>query len=174
MPSPIIHAAVGYAVYYFYRERQPQGQKNIDRSLPVITISASLAPDVDVIPGILFRNIGRYHNGITHSLFTGFVFSLVTSFAVRRQRKIRLARLFSVSIFSYGLHILMDLSGLRGVMLFWPFSSRRFRIPFKIFHGVRWDKGIYSGRHLLMAINELAFIAGALLLFRLIRRILPS
>jgi hypothetical protein len=61
-------------------------------------------------------------------------------------------------------------SGRRGVMLFWPLSSWRFKHPVKLFYGTRWSAGIASKHHLLTAATEIGFAVVALLLLRLARR----
>lgn len=168
MPSPIAHMAAGYIIYRYYSPQQ-----SIPRSRYRLAITAlfSVLPDVDTILGFLFHDFRRYHNGITHSFFVGLILSNFASTAVKRNHNLAFTHFFPFTLIPYELHILMDYlaRGKRGVMLFWPFSKRRFRFPKKLFYGVRWDEGILSRNHLKTAITEVAFIAMFYLFLRLIQ-----
>jgi membrane-bound metal-dependent hydrolase YbcI (DUF457 family) len=104
----------------------------------------------------------RFHNNITHSIFFGSIVSLlVTWFRSRRdgERGWGFASRFASAFFLYMLHLITDLLGpnKRGLMLLAPFSSRRFRSPFQLFFGVRWDLGVFHRKHLWTLGSELLF-----------------
>ena len=82
MPSPIAHAAMGYVVYRVFRSRMPRMSKEVPRyaglltQLSIATVAVSLVPDLDSVPGILLGDLGRFHNGFTHSLVFGLPVAL--------------------------------------------------------------------------------------------------
>ncbi len=170
MPSPIAHLAAGYLIFRSSSASDPSDQPPLTACA---IVSLSLLPDLDAILGILFRNLRRYHHGVSHSIFVGFVVSIAVGAATTLKRTNSWLQWLSLTLVSYELHVIMDYlsGGVRGVKLFWPYSSRRFRFPLKTFYGLKWDEGLFSRKHITTAITEVAFIAMFYLLLHLIKRL---
>lgn len=151
MPSPLAHSAAGYAIYRLLRQSRAEPQ------LLGTTIAFSLLPDADSLVGVAGRDFERFHNNISHSL--GFVIasSLLAGMLLGRGHG-RFWRYFSAAFLAYGFHLGLDYwSTRRGLLLFWPLSSRRFVSPTKLFYGFQWGRGILSVTHLWTALTELIF-----------------
>jgi membrane-bound metal-dependent hydrolase YbcI (DUF457 family) len=164
MPSPIAHGAVGLAVFLVLR-RQNLGQIDAKTRFPglglgAIALAFSLLPDVDSILGLLAGDIGRYHNGVTHSLLVGLALSLVAGSAARTFWRTSFWQVFLLAVFCYGFHVTMDWATVsRGVMAFWPLTSERYLAPVALFYGLHWSDGWLSLRHLWTVLTELLFAA---------------
>jgi len=171
MPSPIIHISLGYLLYRIFRHRVPERFMKRYVALPMILILAigiSLLPDFDSIPGVLARDFGRYHNNITHSLFSGVIVSIFLAAIVWATLRSGFWIWFVIFTLGYSLHIIFDFftMGQRGIMLLWPLTSERFDSPVKLFYGVRWSESLLSVVHLHTLLNEFSFVlmAGLILL----------
>ncbi|MDD2444656.1 MAG: metal-dependent hydrolase [Candidatus Nanoarchaeia archaeon] len=73
----------------------------------------------------LFRPLQLFfkHRGVFHSIFCGFILMLVFSIINLR---------FSFAFFiGYLSHLFLDLFNIKGIMLFWPFSKKRFGFKIK-------------------------------------------
>ena len=175
MPSPIAHVAMGYLVYRAFRSRMPEQASRRVGPLPHLLIAAvgiSLLPDADAVPGVLLRDIGRFHNNITHSLIFGSTIAVGIGAVAWLTRRTGFKLWFLLALVSYELHILMDFftrSG-RGVMLGWPISPDRFEAPVKLFYGLRWSEGLSSPEHLVTIATELGVVALAGMVIYLINR----
>jgi len=171
LPSPIAHSAAGYVAYRVLDRRLFHG---VDEEpgrpwFSSLAVSGlSLLPDADSVYGLAQDEVSRYHNSGTHSLLVGLgVASLVGAWAAWRQRA-RFLTWFLFSLAGYGSHVILDFfSSRRGVMLFWPLSSRRFKYPVKLFYGMRWSASITSKHHVITLVTETAFAAVLFLLLRL-------
>jgi membrane-bound metal-dependent hydrolase YbcI (DUF457 family) len=174
MPSPIAHLAAGAAVASVFT-------RNVDdpvarRWIWASALFFSLAPDLDAVPGFFTGNMAFYHNQITHSFFFGLTVCLFATgvFWIFFRRFLDwwiYPRIASLAFVSYSLHVVMDAFTLGpGVKLFWPFTDERFSAPVVIFYGVRHSEGFFSSFHLITIGNELAIIAGFLLLARFLFR----
>jgi hypothetical protein len=58
----------------------------------------------------------------------------------------------------YEIHISWIFTDGRGVMLFWPFTEKRFQSGVYLFHGLHLGDGLVSQNHLITLINEGLFI----------------
>lgn len=164
MPSPIAHAAMGYAIYTITRKHLPQldAQKvagPISASL-VASVGFSLLPDMDVIPAVLSGNFAAFHNNFTHSLIFGLTIAVVAAgvawFADRRNA----LSWFLLALGCYTVHIGMDfLTPGRGVMLLWPLTPDRFEPAFFAFYGVHWSDPLTSMRHVWTVLTEFVFVS---------------
>lgn len=171
MPSPIIHAATGYAVFRQHRKRQKPSQNRSDPILALLVVAAALIPDVDFIAGLVHGQISRVHNQGTHSLFTGIGFSMLIGIVGRLVgREFRQWMLPVLAAFES--HVVLDFfSGSpRGMMLLWPFSRRRYKFPFKLFYGVKWDRSPASPTHLWTIVTEVVFLISSILLISALRK----
>ena len=135
MPSPIAHLGVGYAIYRQYKNKLPEDQRSFWK-LPlqlVVIAGLSLLPDLDVIPAIIFRDMYKYHNNFSHSLFFAIPVALLVAGIFRRVYRSNFWLWFVICLLSYDLHIIMDaFTAERGVMLFWPLSETRYASPVKL------------------------------------------
>ena len=152
MPSPLAHAAAGYALYRILRV-SGAAEPRLLRA----TIAFSLLPDVDSLVGLAGRNFYRYHNNITHSFGFVMVAGILTG-TLFGWRKGRFWRWFSAGSLAYSFHLGLDYwATRRGLLLLWPFSSRRFISPVKLFYGFQWGRGIWSITHVWTLLTELLF-----------------
>ncbi|HVF25280.1 MAG TPA: metal-dependent hydrolase [Anaerolineales bacterium] len=161
MPSPIAHLGVGYAIYRHYKNKLPEDQSSFWK-LPlqlVMLAGLSLLPDLDVIPAIIFRDMQRYHNNFSHSLFFAIPVALLVAGIFRRVYRSNFWLWFVICLLSYDLHIIMDaFTAERGVMLFWPLSETRYASPVKLFYGLQWGLGWFSPWHLWTIFTESVFV----------------
>ncbi len=161
MPSPIAHLGVGYAIYRHYKNRLPEDQRSFWK-LPfqlVVIAGLSLLPDLDVIPAIMFRDMHKYHNNFSHSLFFAIPVALLVAGIFRRVYRSNFWLWFVICLLSYDLHIIMDaFTAERGVMLFWPLSENRYASPVKLFYGLQWGLGWFSPWHLWTIFTESIFV----------------
>ncbi|MCH7872409.1 MAG: metal-dependent hydrolase [Planctomycetes bacterium] len=147
MPSPVLHCAVGAAIYSL--RRGSLGRKR--GRLAGLIIIAALLPDIDFLPGLIVGDPNRFHNGPTHSiLFAILAAGMLTWLAGRqagsaarqagpagRQR----ISVFILTLFAGLSHPLLD--GLAvderapfGVPIFWPVSDLRFQVEDPWFDGI--------------------------------------
>jgi membrane-bound metal-dependent hydrolase YbcI (DUF457 family) len=173
MPSPIAHITAGYVVYILGRSRAPRPGFRPLGPLPgllVATAGLSLLPDLDSVVGVLAGDIGRFHNGVTHSLFVGLGVAFAFAMFMRWRRGAGFMYWFTLSLLCYQLHIVMDSATLgRGVMALWPFSASRYHLtPAPLFYGFHWSDGWISLRHLWTLVTELGFGAFVVLIVRVI------
>lgn len=171
MPSPIVHAATGYAIFRQHRKRQELDQNDSDPILALLVVAAALIPDVDFLAGFVHGQISRVHNQGTHSLFTGLGFSVLLGFAGRLMgREFKRWTLLAMAAFES--HVVLDFfsGSRRGMMLLWPFSRTRYKFPFKLFYGVRWDRSVASWNHVWTVFTEVVFLAIAVLIARSLRK----
>jgi inner membrane protein len=171
MPSPLAHAAMGYAIYRLYHPHLSQKYADPQRLEPrllLTTVGLSLLPDSDSALGILMGDFGRYHNNATHSLVVGLAVALAIGGIVWLTKHAKFVTWFTLTLICYELHVLMDYFTVgRGVMLFWPFSSLRYSSSLKLFYGLHWSDGLFSQQHLWTLVTELAFVVCIVGLVRL-------
>jgi inner membrane protein len=126
----------------------------------LVAVGASLLPDVDSIIGLLFGNLGRFHNNASHSLFVGLAVALAFGAWMRWRNQAGFVFWFLIFLVGYGIHVLMDAATIsRGVMALWPLSAERYLSPVIIFYGLHWSDGWLSIRHIWTALTELGFAA---------------
>ncbi len=161
MPSPIAHLGVGYAIYQYYKTRLPEAPVRVWK-LPwqlIVVPALSLLPDLDVIPAILFKDMNRFHNNLSHSVFVAIPISLLVAGIFHRSYRSNFWLWFLICTISYDLHIFMDaLTATRGVMMLWPVTDARFASPVKIFYGLHWGLGWFSVRHFWTFLSESLFV----------------
>jgi membrane-bound metal-dependent hydrolase YbcI (DUF457 family) len=160
MPSPIAHLSVGYAIYRYYKERLPEAQIRVWKlpSQLIVVAGLSLLPDLDVIPGVLFKDMHRFHNNLSHSVFVAIPVSLLVAGVFQRAYRSNFWLWFLICMISYDLHILADaMTAGRGVMMFWPLTDVRFASPVKFFYGLQWGLGWFRLEHLWTILTECLF-----------------
>jgi membrane-bound metal-dependent hydrolase YbcI (DUF457 family) len=130
------------------------------RQLMLASLIMSCLPDADFFMGIAVRDLERVHNGISHSLPFGLLVSAFSGALLRGLYGIGFVRGFAGTFAFHTLHLVLDLLGRnsRGLLLMAPFSSRRYRVPFRLFYGVRWDEGLLTRKHLWTLVTETAVV----------------
>jgi membrane-bound metal-dependent hydrolase YbcI (DUF457 family) len=159
MPSPILHTTMGYVVYKIVEPDSSKSKLGKLWGVPIlllISIVASMLPDLDSVFGVLAGNFGRYHNNATHSFFVGLLVSILFAGGISVLFKtLPFWTIFLVTLLSYQAHIVFDYFTVsRGVMAFWPFSHERFVSPISLFYGFHWSDGLFSIRHLWTFLTE--------------------
>jgi inner membrane protein len=164
LPSPIAHAAAGYAIYKLYANRNPDLKLPKINPFPillVITITLSFLPDFDFFVGFLLGDFDRFHNSFSNSLLVGLFVALLIGLVVRIRYPAKYKFWLLLVLLAYELHVIMDYLGIgRGVMLFWPVSSERYLSPVKLFYGLHRSEGLISIRHLWTFLTEMVFAIG--------------
>lgn len=160
MPSPIAHAAAGYIIFRASREGSKEAHERrvgIVPQLLFVTVGLSLLPDLDVLPGLLFGDLQKYHNNFTHSFLFELGVAILIGGLVKIVRRSGFSRWFGISAMAYELHVLMDMfTHGRGVMAAWPFLTERIEPPTVLFYGLRWSEGFLTPKHFITLATELA------------------
>lgn len=174
MPSPIAHTTTGYVIYTISQARRPGQRLGHFGPLPrllILIAGLSLLPDIDSIAGFLLRDLGRYHNGVSHSLFVGLAVALLVGGRTWWSTRSGFVEWFAITLFCYELHIVLDFATVgRGVMLFWPLTLARFQSPVKLFYGLHWSDGLISLNHVWTLLNDLGFAVLVLLAMHFLGR----
>ena len=166
MPSPIAHTA---AAYFFWRTGQRSLPKPGSTAAALFQFSIfaflSLLPDLDSVPGLIFSDLGRYHNNLFHSLAAGLLTATMVGAVARGVGSASFFRWFQLGLLCFWAHLLMDFFTVsRGVMLFWPLTDQRFVSPVKLLTGLHWSLGVWSFQHLYTFCSEGIFVLGIFLL----------
>ena len=123
MPTPISHAAVGFAIGAWAQRAPPSTR------VCVAAAACAAVPDIDVLwsPLQLADTSPFAHRAITHSLVFALVAAVVvTAVFFRRERRTGFVLLLALLSHSC-LDALSNYS--LGVAFFEPFSAQRFRFP---------------------------------------------
>ncbi|HSO72724.1 MAG TPA: metal-dependent hydrolase [Thermodesulfobacteriota bacterium] len=138
MASPVAHTLLGFTLFYLW----PCGSRGFQIRpgvLYVLVAAASLAPDLDFIPGLLLRDPNRFHQTFSHSLTMAFVLALGFGAVLRlRTTGSSWLKWSSLLLVLIGSHLLLDFftEDYRppfGFPLFWPFSETPRTSPLPIF-----------------------------------------
>ena len=128
MPTPISHAAVGFAVAA-WSQRAPA------RRVCLVAAGCAALPDIDLIGWPLHVSSGSPfgHRAITHSLAFALAGALVAAALFFRdpqwtQRRTRIAFILALALASHACLDALSTYSL-GVEFFAPFSQHRFRFP---------------------------------------------
>jgi membrane-bound metal-dependent hydrolase YbcI (DUF457 family) len=137
MATPVGHTLAGLAVSSV-AGLQP---RRADRSLVLLTVLMAVAPDLDVLPGLLLNTPARFHSEMTHSLAFALVISVVVA-GVYYLRRGEFARIFKLCFVAYTSHLVLDMMGADGrepfgIPLLWPFSDTHLLFPVTLLPGVR-------------------------------------
>jgi membrane-bound metal-dependent hydrolase YbcI (DUF457 family) len=129
MPSPVGHSLMGYIIY------RMAGRPAKVRSWPEIAayLFDANAPDLDFVPGLIVGDLGRFHQGPSHSITFAILFALVMCPFFSRP-----LRAFVMGFSLYLSRVLLDYlvqdpSPPLGVQVFWPFSDKYYMAPFAFF-----------------------------------------
>lgn len=152
MATPIGHALAGYAVSRWHAKK-PLSLSLFKQPLPALLralvepfswtcycVFMAIAPDLDLIPGIIQGQPILYHGGISHSF--GFALGLSLLMALLLQRfGWSFRRTFFVGLIAYSTHLLLDPLGPDGrepygIPLLWPLTTQTFLSPVPLLTGV--------------------------------------
>lgn len=161
LPSPVGHSLTGISLYCIFHRRD-EGMFNY--KLMATYIFLSNVPDFDYVLAAPFgfKFAQTFHHTITHSI----IFSVFCGFAAfliaRLCKKSAHLWFWAVSV-SLLLHNVLDyFTWSRGVMLFYPFSTRLYRAPILLFQGMPY----HSYREILsMSPENLAYMVFDLKVF---------
>jgi len=121
VPTPVSHAAVGFAIAAWTRQRPPT------RRVCLVAAGCAVLPDID------FFGWPVAHRGLTHSLAFAIAAAVAATFIFFRgpqwsRQRARVAVALGVAALSHGfLDALSTYS--YGVGFFVPFSQQRYRFP---------------------------------------------
>ena len=129
MPTPISHAAVGFAVAAWTQRGVPS------RRVCIVAAACAALPDIDVLGWPLHISGASPfgHRAITHSLAFAVVSAVVATIVCFRgpqwtNGRVRIALILGLALLSHAcLDALSTYSA--GVEFFAPFSQQRFRFP---------------------------------------------
>lgn len=157
MPSPIAHAATGYAL----AELSPGSERRATwrRRLPriVLFVFVALAADLDFIPELLTGV--RFHHGPTHSILFAVVFGLLVAALLVAGRGWRFSAAFLLPFLLYGSHLVLDYftAGGPGIPLLWPFSGTYFQSPVTIFPETYHSEPLLHWGHVAFFLFEVGY-----------------
>jgi inner membrane protein len=144
MPSPVGHAIAGLVLV---AALAPKARGRATAAAAVLAVGASLAPDLDFLPGLLLDDPGRFHHGASHSVGAAALGAGVAWAVARAAPGLGLAagQAALVAACAVLLHALLDLFALDtsapyGVRLWWPVSDRFVVSPWPLFPDIRRDQ----------------------------------
>jgi membrane-bound metal-dependent hydrolase YbcI (DUF457 family) len=144
MPSPVGHGLAGLVLGALFA---PAGSRRGARAMAGLALGASLAPDLDFIPGLLLDDPGRYHHGASHGIGAAAL-AAVTGWALARLApRVGLAppRAALVAGLAVLVHVLLDALAVDtsvpyGVMLWWPLDTRYVISPWTPFLDIQREQ----------------------------------
>ncbi len=114
-----------------------------------------MAPDLDAILGMVFGDLGQFHNHFTHSLLAVIPVSACVYLFLKITRLNPAVPWTIAMAVCYGTHVALDFfTDGRGIMAFWPITSERFISPVLLFYGLHWSEGWLSVSHLVTIATE--------------------
>jgi inner membrane protein len=121
VPTPISHAAVGFAIAAWTQQRPPT------RRLCLVAAACAALPDID------FFGWPVAHRAITHSLAFAVVAAVAVTFIFFRgppwaEQRARIGLVLWLALLSHGFLDALSTYSF-GVEFFAPFSQQRFRFP---------------------------------------------
>lgn len=136
MATPFGHSLAGYAVSRFFMA-EPRDRSN----LVLLGMMMAVAPDLDIIPGLLHGQPVLYHGTISHSLGAAFVVSLVLA-GIYKLKGWPFLTVFRLCFIAYASHLALDFFNPDGrepygIPIFWPFSGDHFISPVPLLLGAR-------------------------------------
>lgn len=135
MPTPLSHAAVGFALGAWIQPGRPSAR------VCIAAAACAALPDIDAIGRALhISDTSTFaHRAITHSLTFAFAGALLATAAIflgtRAQNRGRIAITLGLALLSHSCLDALSTYSL-GVEFFAPFSHQRFRFPWTPLGGV--------------------------------------
>ena len=141
---------------------RPVMKRPPDPKTMAAAVAVSVAPDLDVLPGLIMGDISAFHNQAAHSPLFGLIVCAALAGIARRFLNVGFCRTAVFMALCYGMHLAIDgMTVGRGLKLLWPFSEARFASPIPLFYGVRHSEGWWSLHHAVTGVTELASVAVA-------------
>lgn len=161
MPTPVGHTLAGLSIY-FISNKKVDSLRELWGFIPFFI--ATLAADLDFIPGLIIGEPNIYHHGVTHSIFTSIFFAFIFSLIFSLNRVFRDRFLIFSSLFLS--HILLDYFSLDtgfpyGIPLFWPFSNKYFYPDMPVFLDIQRESVgnlLFSYHNWLAVLRELLIL----------------
>ena len=165
MPSPLLHSCAGAALSSAGSSRQHRV------ALAAALVVAANAPDLDLIPGLLVGDAGRYHHGIAHSLGAAVFVGGLAAVLARWLRMADAARFGLLAALAFASHLVLDMlatgkSVHNAVPLLWPLSNTLMTLPLSLFPDIEYDLrsehfigSLASWRNAYAVMVELVFAA---------------
>jgi membrane-bound metal-dependent hydrolase YbcI (DUF457 family) len=128
MASPLGHGLAGLLIYSnSFKELRR------DWKFLLVCLFCALAPDLDILPGMLVGQPNLFHHGISHSLGFGLIVALVLSLLYFRERAS--FRTFGTFFLLYSSHLFLDYIAIDtslpyGAPFLWPLSDAYYLAPF--------------------------------------------
>jgi len=170
MATPIGHTIAGFAISRLL----PEDARKEAPLLTAMCVGMAVAPDLDVLPGLISGMPAFFHGGMSHSFVAGAVLSLMVAL-VSQTKHLSRWQVFAFCFGAYSSHLLMDFVNLDGrapygVPLLWPFVDESLISPIPVFIGMRhadsatdtlWQflDGVFSYYNVLAIALEFAILA---------------
>lgn len=137
MATPFGHALAGYAVFSTAENR---GLKKFQ--LMFLCVFSAVAPDLDILPGILVGKPVLFHGSITHSIGFGVLLSLALAGGYYLLQRKAFLPVFGLCLMAFVTHLMLDYVGRDGrppygIPIFWPLSNQHFLSPIPLLLGAR-------------------------------------
>jgi len=153
--TPLGHYLLGISITRIF------GRNHLARKRGLWLGLIACLPDLDILPGLILRDLSRFHHGVSHSLIAATVFSVMASLLLG-WKKVRLVTplLFLVFLL-YTSHIVLDFFTLDtgapyGVPLFWPWISESYQSPWPLLPNVQHTGApLLSSHNLLLMVQEI-------------------
>jgi inner membrane protein len=157
MPSPIAHAATGYALAELIPHTKTRSTWWGRLPRIAIFVFVALAADLDFIPELLTGV--RFHHGPTHSIFFAAAFALLVAAYLVARRGWNYWAAFLLPFLLYGSHLLLDYftAGGPGIRLLWPFSGTYYQSPLTIFPETYHSEPLLHWGHVAFFLFEVGY-----------------
>jgi len=152
--TPIGHYLLGLSTTQIFGRHHLVRRKG-----PWLGVIACL-PDLDILPGLIFSDLSRFHHGASHGLMAATVFSLLGSLSLGWRSLRSMVPLFLLFFLLYTSHIVLDFltsdtGAPYGIPLFWPWISNFYQSPWPLLPNVQHTRApLLSGHNLLLIAQE--------------------
>jgi inner membrane protein len=171
VPTVITHAALPLITAWGL------GRRRVPARLAMAGALLAIVPDLDLLGRLahIDHHAPLGHRGISHALAFSLILALLATFTADWQIRRWPAFLFLfASAASHGLADMLTTGG-KGIMLWWPLTSTRFRF---LFHPVEVSpillRGLEDGRLAQVLLSELLWLVLPALLFAMLMRRLTA
>ena len=172
MPSPLLHGAAGAALAGAWWRRP-------DKLVVIVAlIVAANVADLDLVPGLLMGDAGRYHHQFTHSLGVAVIAGVMAVAAAAWFRLQNAARFGVLVAAAFASHVVLDMlsigkSPYNAVPLLWPITNQLYTLPPSIFPDIQYERdaadffgSLFSRTNLYALLFESATVAVAAVVWK--------
>ena len=151
MATPVGHYLVGLSIAQVFARDDAERRQGFGLA------TVALLADLDVLPGILAGDLGRFHHDVSHSLTVAAMFSIAGLLALTWRGSRRSVYLATLLFILYASHVVLDFFTLDtgapyGVPLFWPWIPDTYESPWLILPNVQHTGAPLIGTHNLLLI----------------------